>query len=339
MNQRPDQHSTLSGRGLADRMAQAVDLLATVRTVDGRRLRVRSLIVTGGAERFDHVVDDRAADLRSISKVAVAAAVGVAIDRAERLGTTRLTLDLPVNALFEQVPAIAEVSGPGGWADVTVGNLLNCTVGHDAGFLFRRDIGDRDPAQLLDYVFSRPLEHPAGTHFAYSNVGPFLMSVLVQELTGQRLAEWVADRVLTPLGIPAPHWRRYGRYDAGATGLSLSPAQLQTLAELFRRGGRTAGHRLLSASWWATMTGPSISTPNPVRPDELLPKAGYGYGMWTCGDGRYFGDGTDGQYLIVDPRQDLAITTLADEPDMAALRACLAPLLASPEPPPGRVPG
>ncbi|WP_395727860.1 hypothetical protein [Nakamurella sp.] len=34
--------------------------------------------------------------------------------------------------------------------------------------------------------------------------------------------------------------------------------------------------------------------------------------------------------LIVDPRQDLAVSTLADEPDMAALRSGLAPLLRSP---------
>lgn len=312
---------------LSERMAQTVDRLESTRTAAGRRIRLRSLIVTSPTARLEHVVDDRPADLRSISKVAVAAAVGVAIDRGELLGTTRLALDVPVDELFAQVPAIALLPRPAGWADVTVGHLLNCTIGHDAGFLFRRDIGDRDPAELIAYALGRFLDHPAGRHFAYSNVGPFLLSVLVEELAGQRLAEWVADRVFAPLGIATVRWRRYGRYDAGGTGLSLSPVELHSLAELFRRGGRATGRRVLSEHWLATMTGSSVPPLPAVRTPEVLPKVGYGYGMWTCGDGRYFCDGTDGQYLIVDPRRGLAVTTMADEPDMAALRSCLAPLL------------
>jgi CubicO group peptidase (beta-lactamase class C family) len=313
-------------------MAEAVGRIESGHTADGRRPAVRSLIVTSGAERYEHVVDDRPADLRSISKVAVAAAVGVAIDRAEFLGDTRLTLDVPVVELVAQCPAIEALPKTSGWDEVTVGHLLNCTIGHDAGFLFRRDIGDRDPADLLADLFVRPLEHPAGRHFAYSNAGPFLMSVLVTELTGQRLAEWIADRVFAPLGIPTLQWRRYGRYDAGGTGLRLSPGELHALADLFRCGGRTGGGQVLSEGWLATMTRTSIPAPLPVPPDEVLPKVGYGYGMWTCGHGRYFCDGTAGQYLIVDRRQDLAVSTLSDEPDMAALRTCLAPLLESPRP-------
>jgi CubicO group peptidase (beta-lactamase class C family) len=316
-------------------MADTVRRIGSARTADGRRPAVRSLIVTSGSERFEHVVDDRPADVRSISKVAVAAAVGVGIGRGESLGTSRLDLDLPVVELFAQVPDIWARSRPSGWDAVTVGNLLNCTIGHDTGFLFRRDLAGRDPADLLGYLFDRPLPHPPGQHFAYSNVGAFLLSVLVTELTGRPLAEWVADRLFTPLGIPTPHWRRYGRYAAGGTGLSLAPAQLHDLAELFRRGGRAAGATVLPGAWVATMTRTSLPSPLPARPGEVLPKIGYGYGMWTGGEDRYFCDGTDGQYLIVDPRHDLAITTLADEFDMATLRSCLRPLLAGwPERPP-----
>lgn len=312
----------------AGRVAETVERLTTHRTAAGRPPGIRSLIVTHGAERFEHrFADDAPVDVRSISKVAIAAAVGVAIDRSERLGTTPMELGTPVTELFAQLPA--EVPRPVGWAGVTVGYLLNGTVGHDVGFMFRADIGDRDQTRLLEYAVGRPLTHPPGEHFAYSNVGPFVVSVLVQELTGQRLATWVADRVFVPLGIPAVDWRRYGRYDAGGTGLRLRPLQLHALADLFRAGGTFHGKRVLSTGWLGTMTSPSIATPNRRGPDEPLPKRGYGYGMWTCGDGRYFCDGTDGQFLIVDPARDLAVTALAGEPDMAAIRRCLAPLLAS----------
>lgn len=314
---------------LAARTAEAVARLTADRPTGGRPLGLRSLIASSGSERHEYRIgDDAAVDVRSISKVAVAAAVGVAIDRGERLGTVELSLRTPVAELFEQAPA--GLPRPVGWAGVRVGHLLNGTIGHDEGFLFRRDIGGRDPAGLLDYAIGRPLRHPPGTHFAYSNVGPFVLSVLVQELTGQRLTEWVAARVLAPLGLPTPPWRRYGRYDAGGTGLRLRPRELHALADLFRGGGAVDGRPVLSTGWLAAMTSPSVPTPGRTGPGEILPKVGYGYGMWSCGDGRYFCDGTDGQYLIVDPRQDLAVSTLADEPDMAALRSGLAPLLRSP---------
>src|SRR5690349_20824537 len=99
-------------------MADTVRRIGSARTADGRR----------------------PADVRSISKVAVAAAVGVGIGRGESLGTSRLDLDLPVVELFAQVPDIWARSRPSGWDAVTVGNLLNCTIGHDTGFLFRRDL-------------------------------------------------------------------------------------------------------------------------------------------------------------------------------------------------------
>lgn len=324
----------MTGPSLAGRLAATVRLLGTVRTAAGRRPRVRAVTVSQGADRLAHVVDGRPADVRSISKVAVAAAIGVAIDRRERWGTTPLDLDAPVGELIAQVPALAALPKPAGWADVRLEHLLTATVGHDTGFLFRSDVGDRDPDQLPAYLFGRPLDHPPGRHFAYSNAGPFLLSMLVQELTGRRLAGWVADRVLAPLGIveplAEPVWGRYGRYDAGGTGLVLSPDQLHALADLFRDGGVAGGRGGrpgARAGPLATMTATPIPSPDAPRPDDPLPKVGYGHGLWTCGDGRYFGDGTGGQYLIVDPARDLAISTLADEPDMAAVRACLVPLL------------
>lgn len=333
------------GSTLARRLAATVGLLGMVRTTAGRRPRVRAVTVTQGAQRLAHVVDGRPTDVRSISKVAVAAAVGVAIDRGERWGATPVTLDTPVGELIAQVPALAALPRPAGWADVCLEHLLAGTIGHDTGFLFRRDIGDRDPGELPAYLFARPLDHPAGRHFAYSNAGPFLVSILVQELAGQRLGAWVGERVLAPAGITGgPTWRRYGAYDAGGTGLVLDPDQLHALADLFRHDGTAGGPggvRVLAPARIRTMTTPSAASTRsaePVRPDDPLPTAGYGHGLWVCGDGRFFGAGTDGQFLIVDPARDLAISTLGDEPDMAAVRACLAPLLLSPGLPSAGVP-
>lgn len=80
---------------------------------------------------------------------------------------------------------------------------------------------------------------------------------------------------------------------------------------------------------------PAVAPAGAARPGEPVPRGrnvsretGLVHRVGSCGDGRFFGDGTDGQYLIVDPARDLAFSTLADEPEMAAIRGCPAPLLA-----------
>lgn len=267
------------------------------------------------------------ADLRSLTKTVVALAVGVAVDRGERLGELTWSVELTVPAVLGQVPALARLPGLAAWAGVRIGHLLSNTIGHHTGFGFRTDLAGRDPDRLLEQITAAPLAHPAGTHFAYTNVGWSLLSVMVQELTGQRLSAWVAERLTGPLGIERLDWRRYGRYDAGGTGLRLAPADLHRLAELLRHQGRAGDRQLVGAQWCRTMTSSLVPTPDRRDPAAVLPKAGYGYGIWNCGDGRYFGDGTGGQYLVVDPDRDLTVTVLSDESDMGAIQVALAPLV------------
>lgn len=319
---------------LRDLIDRAVERIRGSRTPRGDSLGVHCVTVTSGHQRFERRLarpdgeraPDGPVDVRSLSKVALSLAVGVAIDRGEQLGGYPITLNSPVWPVFEQIPAIAAVDKSTAWREVTVGHLLGGTTGHRTGFLFRRDLAGRDPARVLDYLFAAPLDHPPGTHFAYSNVGPFLLSVLVQETTGRRLAEWAGERLFGPLGMATPDWTRLGPYDAGATGLRLDAKGLHRIADLLRLGGLGLGGRVVSARWCDRMTSVVVPTPDRYDPADPLPQLGYGYGVWVTGDGRFFGSGTGGQYLVVVPGQDRAVTVLADEPDLTAIRRCLAPL-------------
>ena len=50
---------------------------------------------------------------------------------------------------------------------------------------------------------------------------------------------------------------------------------------------------------------------------------GYGYHLWRCTGGRFRGDGSNGQFLIVSPAQDMVVAMTADLTDMPAAHELL----------------
>jgi CubicO group peptidase (beta-lactamase class C family) len=309
---------------------KTVSLLETELDKDGNKLRMKSLIVAKGSEQFEHGFIERATktDLRSVSKVALALTVGAAIDKEVRLGDFALNLGTDVGALLRSSSALSELEGISGWEHVTIAHLLSNTIGHDEGFFFRKDIGNRPADELLPYVFSRPLTREPGTHFSYSNVGPFVISVLFQEFLGKSFSDLAGELILGKIGVTDYEWKRYGEYSAGCSGLELYPDDFHKLALLMANGGRHNGTEIVSADWCEMMKTIAIRTPNMYDPARVFPKFGYGYGLWICENGSYYCDGTNGQYLIVVPDKELVISTLGDQSDMKPITRCMQPLLA-----------
>lgn len=78
------------------------------------------------------------------------------------------------------------------------------------------------PRELLAYAFAKPPAFPPGKGFQYSNTNAILLGLVVQKVTGQRLADFVAEHISKPLGlshtsipaspaIPDPHAHGYTR--------------------------------------------------------------------------------------------------------------------------------
>src|ERR1035441_4251002 len=72
--------------------------------------------------------------------------------------------------------------------ELTIEHLLTHTAGG-----WQND--GRDP------MFSHPLTHPPGQHYAYSNFGYCVLGRVIEKLTGKTYAEAVQERILTPCGI------------------------------------------------------------------------------------------------------------------------------------------
>lgn len=308
-----------------DRFARCLTLFSEARDKDGSKLSMFAFAADRGGEYTNHLFlnEDKDADLRSVSKVVTGLVLGSLLASDVKLAGAPIALETHVEPLLRQhMSDAARVQ----WAGVRIIDLLNNTIGHEEGFLFSKDLGDLPHSEYLEYVFAVPIVYPPGRHFSYSNVGAFLFSVIVQDWLGTSLHDLALAAVLGPLGIES-HWRRFGNYSAGCTGLSMKNGDLIKLATLLRDGGEANGRRLVSKSWVETMSSPVSMTPHMYDPKRVFPKYAYGIGLWVCKDGSFYCDGTNGQYLIVVRDRGVALSTTGKQPDMKPITRCMTPFV------------
>jgi len=309
--------------------SSVVRAFETATDKEGHRLTMDSLIVSQGDKRFEHFFnsENEPNDLRSLSKPILCMALGIAIKDGLHLRNQKLGLDTPIWQFFADKIKLTNEANKSLWQRVKLKHLLTHTIGYEVGLLFSKDIKDRSPDTLLEYVFNYPIAHEPGDFFVYSNVGPYILSALIQEELGIGLAEWVNRLLFEPLGISEFSWKNYGKYCAASSGLKLSHADLHKVSRLFIDGGRYQGRQLVPLQWLELMRTAHVQTPSMYDEARVFPKFAYGFYLWICKNGSYYCDGTDGQYLIVLPKTGTLITTFGHQSDMKPITECLRPLL------------
>jgi len=130
---------------------------------------------------------------------------------------------------------------------------------------------------------------------------------MLTKATGQKLRDYLLDRLFRPLGIPDPEWLESDDgYNTAANGLSLTTSEMALFGRFLLQRGNWEGRQLVSASWIDRATRTQVPTRAAhSKPDYDL---GYGYQFWTCRHGAYRCDGKDGQYVIVIPGLDAVVT-------------------------------
>ncbi|HXV15607.1 MAG TPA: serine hydrolase, partial [Gemmatimonadaceae bacterium] len=210
-------------------------------------------------------------DIASLSKViGTTTAVMVLYDEK------KIDLDAPV---FRYLPAFS-----GGMKDqVTVRELLTHRSGLPAG----RDLWRiaHSPQEARDLVLSTPLEYRPNSAYVYSDLGADVLGMIVEEISGQRLDQFLAQRVFGPLGMRDTEYRpadslRYriaptevtpprgyplrgevhdeNAYAlggiAGHAGLFSTAADLSIFAQMMLNGGSYDGVQIISDSTVALFT-------------------------------------------------------------------------------------
>lgn len=266
-------------------------------------LRHGKVVAEGWWEPYER--DDRHL-LFSLSKSFTSTAVGLAVQEG------RLSVDDKVVSFFPtQCPATISEN----LAAMRVRHLLSMSTGH------HQDATDPTvQAEDGDWVrafLAQPVEHAPGAPFVYNSAATYMLSAIVQKLTGQTLLEYLRPRLLDPLGIAEVTWEKCPHgICTGGWGLSARTEDIARFGQLYLQQGKWDGRQLVPQAWISAATSKQVE--NGTDPNNDW-NQGYGYQFWRCRHGAYRGDGAFGQYCIVMPEQDAVMAITGGVNDMGAV--------------------
>lgn len=298
--------STPEAQGISSSAIQSF-----VDALEARRLGVHSLmLVRNGFIVADGWWKPYASHLPhsmfSVSKSFTSTAIGLAISEG------RLSLDDPVLSFFPSyvTPEIRENMGA-----MRVRHLLSMSTGH-AEDTFPPMTGAPDEDWVRIFL-SLPITYPPGTHFLYNTGASFMLSAILQSLTGQTLLEYLNPRLFQPLGIDLPTWEsNKSGINLGGTGLSLRTIDLAKFGLLYLQRGVWNGRRVVPEEWIAEAT--RFQVPNGDDPNSDW-NQGYGFQFWRSRHNSYRGDGAFGQFCIVLPEQNAILAMTSGTLDMQGI--------------------
>ena len=230
----------------------AFDKVATEIALNRSTDQLHSLVVLKGGELI-YQYHDPAHSMKqrhvlwSASKSFTALALGFAIQDG------LLSLEDKVVDFFpEAVPAGADPR----LAQVSVRDLLVMASGFGKDFIGELRSGMKDVAATL---FTQPFKFDPGSRYEYNSTNTYLLGVIVSDVTGKALDDYLAEKLFKPLGIRDWYWEKSAEgYCFGGWGLFLSPESLAKAGQFLLQKGQWKGRQLLNAAYIEEATAKQI---------------------------------------------------------------------------------
>ncbi len=240
--------------------------------------------------------------LFSLSKSFTSAAAGFAV--AEGLLHWD---DKVLDILSDKAP-----ENPSQWLkQVTLSHLLMMGSGLDPK---SDEVGGEDWAKA---VLACECIHEPGTHFHYNSHGTYLVSCMVQRVTGMTVRDYLLPRLFEPLGIPEPQWDCCPQgINVGGWGLYLSCDSIARFGQCLVQKGEWEGKQILPPEWLELATKKQIDNSGGTEQPDNEWAQGYGYQFWRTRGNRFRGDGAFGQICMVSPELDMVVAITCGTGDM-----------------------
>ncbi|MCC9605806.1 beta-lactamase family protein [Blastopirellula sp. JC732] len=239
--------------------------------------------------------------LWSLSKSFTSTAVGLAI------ADGKLSLDDKVVKFF---PDLTPEDASENLQAMTIRDLLTMSAGH------HDELNWREQPHWAAAFLKHPVPHQPGSHFRYNTPATYMLSVIVQKVTGETVLEYLTPRLFQPLGIATPVWEKSPQGESiGGYGLYLKTEDIAKFGQLYLQKGNWNGKQILPAEWIAKATSKQVSNGDNPESDW---NQGYGFQFWRCRHNAFRGDGKDGQFCIVMPDQDAVVAITAHTGNMQA---------------------
>jgi CubicO group peptidase (beta-lactamase class C family) len=130
--------------------------------------------------------------LGSITKQFTATAILQLVDQG------KLSVDDPISKYYADAPAA--------WAKVTIKHLLTHTSGIPSytalpGFFDKSSMSPLSPDGIIKLTRDMPLEFEPGAKYNYDNTGYILLGYVIEKISGETYADYVAKHIFAPLGM------------------------------------------------------------------------------------------------------------------------------------------
>ncbi len=259
--------------------------------------------------------------LYSLSKSFTSTAVGLAVAEG------KLSLDDEVLKFF---PDEAPAEPSQNLRSMRVRDLLRMSSGNQT----EADLFAPGDATWVKRFLAHPVPFKPGTHFLYNSPATYMLSAIVQKVTGATVLDYLKPRLFDPLGFENPTWVASPQgVTAGAYGLSLRTEEIARFGQLYLQKGLWQGRQLIPASWVEEATARQTSNGSAPKSDW---DQGYGYQFWRSRHG-WRGDGAFGQFCLVVPELDAVVAINSGTRDMQSVMNLVWNKLL-PEMKPGRLP-
>jgi CubicO group peptidase (beta-lactamase class C family) len=246
--------------------------------------------------------------LYSTSKSFTATAVGFAVSE-KKLSVDDKVVSFFPDALPDTVSKFL--------SDMRVKDLLSMSAGQEPDPTFRIVTSD---SNWVKAFLATPVVHEPGSKFLYNTLATYMLSAIVQKVTGEKIIDYLKPRLFDPLAITGMDWEvDPGGINTGGWGLRLKTEDMAKFGQLFLQKGKWNGQQLLPVSWIEEATTKKIDqVPDATQAvrDSSDWVQGYCYQMWRCRHNCYRGDGAFGQYIIVMPEKDAVVAIQAETMDM-----------------------
>lgn len=241
----------------------------------------------------------------SCSKTFTSVAIGLA--KEEGL----LSLDDKVISYFpDELPEDLQSD----FEKLTIEHLLTMTTGQ------KKNPPRKGDTWISDF-FNTPIEKEPGSYFKYNSSATFLLSAIIQKVSGEKLIDYLQSRLFQPLGIQNIYWEEgpHG-INAGGWGLYLKTEDMAKFGQLFLQNGVWNGQQLLPKAWVEKSSSKQIDSYPIGKPDMAGDEhsdwtQGYGYQMWLGRHNTYYAFGAKGQFIIVIPNKNAVVAVTANIPE------------------------
>ncbi|MHA8077298.1 serine hydrolase domain-containing protein [Aquirufa sp. TARAVU-A1A] len=254
---------------------------------------------------------DKVHSMYSVSKSWTSTAIGFAV--AEK----KLSVQDKVISFF---PEYADLKDKPFMQDLRVQDLLTMSVGHDKEPL--RSVIVMQPDWIRGFL-NHPIVAKPGTKFLYNTLATYMLSAIIQKVTGETTLAYLKPRLLDPLHITGIDWESDQKgINVGGWGIRVKTEDMAKLGLLYLNKGKFEGKQILPAAWVEEATSKHIDQEPEATAEKRVTGQyadwiqGYGYQFWRSRHNSFRGDGAFGQYILMMPEQDAVLIITSESQDL-----------------------